>query len=181
MYRKIKGISRLLMGNEDGFFWTIVLAVGAAVLVVGGAIYGAVQAGGAMGDYSRSSHQAEEAVSGADTAQSQTTLDQVQKTHGQGGLPVMTPVLEAGIRAQGGGGPKYLGISYTIGRWITSAIDWATSKNPEPSDTQQQTNPTVTGEDLDKNTQVKDVTDEGAAAGTGSGGGGSGCNDGCNP
>jgi hypothetical protein len=181
MTRIVKGISGLLRGREEGFFWTIVFVIAAVVLITGGAIYGAAQAGGAMNNYSRSSHQAEQVVSGPDTAESRATLEQVQQTHSQGGTPVMVPVLEAGIRAQGAGGPQNLGISYTIGRWITSIIDWATGKPSGPSNSQQNT-PTVTGEDLDEHTNATNITDDAAGAGGSSGGGGGGgCNDGCNP
>jgi hypothetical protein len=178
MRRILKGITELLGGREDGFFWTIVFVVVAVVLVTGGAIYGAAQAGGAMGTYSSSSHRGHDAASAPDTAESRETLDQVQNTNRQGGLPVMTPVLEAGIRAQGAGGPQNLGISYTIGRWVTSIIDWATGKPSGPSNT----SPTVTVDDLGEHTTTRDTTaDDAGTGGSSGGGGGGGCNDGCNP
>jgi hypothetical protein len=178
MKGNVKNLSRLLIGNEDGFGWTIVFIVVAVVAIAGGAIYGGVQAGGAMGNYSRSSHQAEEAFSSPDTPDSQETLEEIQHTHSQGGLPVMTPVLEAGIRAQGAGGPQGFGISYTIGRWIASIIEWATGSSSEPPKNSQ-TTPAVTGEDLNEHTNVTNTTDDAAGAGGGSssssGSGGGGC------
>ena len=176
-----KGIAMLLRGREEGFGWTILFAVVTAVVVVGVAVYGAAQAGGAMGKYSRSSHQAEEAFSSPVTPQSNEKLDQVQHTHRQGGLPVMTPVLESGIRAQGAGGPQNLGISYTIGRWIASGIEWAINQ----MFSSPQTTPAAGSDDLGEHTNVREVGDDaaaGAADGTGGTSGGSGgCNDGCNP
>lgn len=181
MRRIVKGISELLTGHEDGFGWTIVFIVVAVVAIAGGAIYGAVQAGGAMGNYSKSSHQAEQAASAPDTAESRATLDQIQNTHRQSGLPVMTPVLEAGIRAQGAGGPQGFGISYTGGRLATSAVDWATTKN---SSGPQKNTTGVSGNDLESHTATQDTTNADAGTGgTGSSGGSSsgGCSDGCGP
>jgi hypothetical protein len=174
MDRIFKGIVMLLRGREEGFVLTILFAVVTAVVVVGVAAYGAVQAGGAMNNYSRSSHQAEEAFSSPATPQSNEKLDQIQHTHRQGGLPVMTPVLESGIRAQGAGGPQNLGISYTIGRWITSIIDWATGQS---SGTQQ--TPAAGSDDLGEHTNVSEVGDDAAAGAIGgSSSGSSSCPDG---
>jgi hypothetical protein len=178
MYRIVEGIVKLLRGREEGFGWTILLAVGTAIVVVGVAVYGAVQAGGAMNNYSKSSHQAEQAFSSPATPQSNEKLDEIQHTHRQGGLPVMTPVLESGIRAQGAGGPQNFGISYTIGRWIASGIEWAINQmfgSP-------QTTPAAGVDDLGEHTNVSEVGDDAAAGATGGSSGSSsgsgGCSDG---
>lgn len=182
MRRIAKDISRSLMGNEEGLglLGTFLLAVGTGILIFGVAVYGGSQAGGAMSNYSRSSPEAHDTVAAPATQASQEKLDEIQQIHSQGGTPVMVPVLEAGIKAQGAGGPQNFGISYTIGHWITKLVDWATGKTSKPSNNSQ-TTPTVTGEDLDEHTNVTNITDDAASAGGGSGGSSGGCSDGCAP
>ena len=175
MCRIFKGIVMLLKGREEGWVWTVLLIVATAVVVVGVAVYGAVQAGGAMNKYSKSSHQVEQAFSSPATPQTSETLDSIQRTHRQGGLPVMTPVLESGIRAQGAGGPQNFGLSYFVGRRIASGLEWAINQllgSP-------QTTPASGADDLGEHTNVSEVGDD-AAAGTtgGSSGGSGGCSDG---
>jgi hypothetical protein len=175
MYRILKGIVILFKGREEGSGWMALLIIATIVFTIGGGIYGAVKAGGAMNKYSKSSHQAEEAFSSPATPQSNEKLDEIQHTHRQGGLPVMTPVLESGIRAQGAGGSKGLGGGYTIGRWIASGLEWAINQvfgSP-------QTTPAAGSDDLGEHTNVSEIGDD-AAAGTtgGSSGSGGGCSDG---
>jgi hypothetical protein len=178
MRRIIKNIPKLLRGHEEGWVTWALFIIAGVILVAGGAIYGAVKAGGAMGTYSSSPNKGHDAASGPDTAESRQALEEVQHTHRQVGLPVMTPVLEAGIRAQGAGGPQGFGISYTGGRLATSAVDWATTKN---SSGPQKNTTGVSGGDLESHTATQDTTNAdagtGGAGGTG-GTGGSGCSDG---